>query len=196
MNLGEKIVAFRKAKNYTQEELANLSNVTLRTIQRIEKGDTVPRGFTLKSIADALGKEVSEFTIADSENPKLSTEQANSFLISLNFLCLTYLIVPYGNLFIPWIVWSKKKSQSEEVARVGKRIIAHQFIWMTIMSLALLLGAFIQILAKKQGYSPTFGILPIFLIIYLINIPFILVSAWRLKKRDHDVYRLTTFFIQ
>jgi len=192
---GEKIVAFRKAKNYTQEELANLSNVTLRTIQRIEKGETVPREFTLKSIADALDKQVSDLMVADAENSGLTDAEANSFLISMNLLCLTYLIVPYGNLFIPWLVWAKKRSQSKEIETIGKRIIAHQFLWMAIMSVALLLGTFFQIIAIKQGYSLSYGVLPIFLFIHLTNIPFILLTARRLKNGDHNIYRLTTFFI-
>mgnify|MGYP003598873837 CR=1 FL=1 len=40
--------------NLTQEELAEKSGISVRTIQRIESG-TKPKGYTLKALAAALG---------------------------------------------------------------------------------------------------------------------------------------------
>ena len=56
----------------TQEELVQKCNITVRTIQRIEAGETTPRTFTIKTILNALGyeyekvfeKEYSNFTKA------------------------------------------------------------------------------------------------------------------------------------
>ena len=48
----------RKRKQLTQEELADLSKVNLRTIQRIENSENVPRGNTLKLICEALDLSV------------------------------------------------------------------------------------------------------------------------------------------
>ncbi len=44
----------RKEKNFSQEELAKLSGLSLRTIQRIEKGETTPTGETLKRLSNVL----------------------------------------------------------------------------------------------------------------------------------------------
>ena len=44
----------REQMMYTQQELSDLSNISLRSIQRIEKGDVVPRMQTLKILADTL----------------------------------------------------------------------------------------------------------------------------------------------
>lgn len=49
-----KIIHHRKLKGMTQETLADLTGLNIRSIQRIEAGDTSPRLFTLKAIADAL----------------------------------------------------------------------------------------------------------------------------------------------
>ncbi len=38
----------------TQEELAAKTYMSVRTIQRIENGDVVPRGFTLKNYSKGL----------------------------------------------------------------------------------------------------------------------------------------------
>ncbi|NQY05646.1 MAG: helix-turn-helix transcriptional regulator, partial [Flavobacteriaceae bacterium] len=45
-----KLVALRTQRNLTQEELAEKSGISSRTIQRIEAG-TVPKGHTLKTLA-------------------------------------------------------------------------------------------------------------------------------------------------
>lgn len=44
----------REEMNLTQEELAEKSGISVRTIQRIESG-TKPKGYTLKALAAALG---------------------------------------------------------------------------------------------------------------------------------------------
>ena len=53
--LGEKITELRKQKGLTQEELVERCNVTVRTIQRIESGETTPRIYTIRTILNALG---------------------------------------------------------------------------------------------------------------------------------------------
>jgi len=41
--LGKKISELRKQKGLTQEDLVEKCNITVRTIQRIESGETTPR---------------------------------------------------------------------------------------------------------------------------------------------------------
>jgi transcriptional regulator with XRE-family HTH domain len=45
----------RLAKGYTQKELSELSNISVRSIQRIENGEIMPRSYTLKTLAEILG---------------------------------------------------------------------------------------------------------------------------------------------
>lgn len=52
--LGQKIIALRQEKGYTQEELVAECNISVRTIQRIEAGQVTPRSFTIKTILAAL----------------------------------------------------------------------------------------------------------------------------------------------
>ncbi|CAM3610586.1 helix-turn-helix transcriptional regulator [Flavobacterium chungbukense] len=51
-----KVKFLREEKNMTQNELAEKSGLSLRTIQRIEAGNIL-KGFTLKSIAQTLETE-------------------------------------------------------------------------------------------------------------------------------------------
>lgn len=53
--LGQKLASIRKEKRLTQEELVERSNVSVRTIQRIEAGEVIPRLSTVKILAKALG---------------------------------------------------------------------------------------------------------------------------------------------
>jgi len=52
--LGKKIVELRKAKGFTQEELVEKCNLSVRTLQRIESGEVTPRSYTIKIIFAAL----------------------------------------------------------------------------------------------------------------------------------------------
>ncbi len=62
--LGKKISELRKQKGLTQEELVEKCNINVRTIQRIEAGETAPRSFTIKTILEALDTDINidEFT--------------------------------------------------------------------------------------------------------------------------------------
>ena len=51
----------RLAKGYTQKELSEISNISVRTIQRIENGDIIPRSYTLKTLAEVLGMSFEAF---------------------------------------------------------------------------------------------------------------------------------------
>ncbi len=52
--LGKKISEMRKAKGLTQEELVEMCNLNVRTIQRIEAGEVTPRSYTIKALFEAL----------------------------------------------------------------------------------------------------------------------------------------------
>ncbi len=54
ISLGELVYNSRKSKNMTQEELAELSKVNMRTIQRIENNENKPRESTVKLLFDVL----------------------------------------------------------------------------------------------------------------------------------------------
>jgi transcriptional regulator with XRE-family HTH domain len=53
-NLAQGVKFLRKRNGFSQEKLANKSGLSLRTIQRVENGETIPSGETLKRISAAL----------------------------------------------------------------------------------------------------------------------------------------------
>lgn len=57
-DLGRKISELRLAKGLTQGELAERCNLSLRTIQRIESAEVMPRSYTIKLIFESLDYEI------------------------------------------------------------------------------------------------------------------------------------------
>ena len=57
--LGKKISELRKEKGFTQEELVEKCNISVRTLQRIETGEVTPRSYTVKTILAALDYDLS-----------------------------------------------------------------------------------------------------------------------------------------
>lgn len=91
-NIANKISELRKIKGLTQEELAELAKVNLRTIQRIENSENEPRGKTLNLICEAL--EVNPKELIDTDNSfqekNIGTKIVNSlFLLILNLILIS-----------------------------------------------------------------------------------------------------------
>lgn len=53
--IAQQLKSERLSKGLTQQELANETGISLRSIQRIENGEVYPRSFTLKVLAEKLG---------------------------------------------------------------------------------------------------------------------------------------------
>ncbi|WP_162427391.1 helix-turn-helix domain-containing protein [Pontibacter pudoricolor] len=90
--IGQKISECRKAKGLTQEELAELSKVNLRTIQRIENNENTPRGSTLNMLCDVLQLETEELKKVEQpiKERKVGSLILNGiFLIVLNFAMMS-----------------------------------------------------------------------------------------------------------
>ncbi|RXG24209.1 Helix-turn-helix [Leeuwenhoekiella marinoflava DSM 3653] len=58
--LGLKILELRQQKGFTQEELVEHCNISVRTIQRIEAGEVTPRIYTIKTILAALDRDLDD----------------------------------------------------------------------------------------------------------------------------------------
>lgn len=105
--VGEKISEARKAKGLTQEEVAELSKVNLRTIQRIENNESVPRGKTLNLICEVLEIDIEDLLyskrqIDDNINNKLVfgytlASKGTRFLANLleTLIYTIFILIPY-----------------------------------------------------------------------------------------------------
>ncbi len=84
--LGRRLTALRKEKNLTQEELVEKSHVSVRTIQRIEAGEVMPRMVTVKILMEALGHSYESFSTQPTqvmETQKNTLTNRNTLLIAV-----------------------------------------------------------------------------------------------------------------
>lgn len=94
-NIAEIIKCARIEKGYTQAELSTLSNISLRSIQRIENGKVRPRIFTLKVLASQLdlGFENLNPTLPEPEAIKQTTRLlTRKWILSITSGLLIFLL--------------------------------------------------------------------------------------------------------
>lgn len=100
MKTGELIKELRIEKGMTQEGLAEMTELSTRTIQRIEKGEVDPRAYTLQMIAQALDVDFSIF-MDKGFNENTETNKAKKSY-SLAFLHLSGLIPLIFPIILVW----------------------------------------------------------------------------------------------
>ncbi|WP_105070122.1 helix-turn-helix domain-containing protein [Nonlabens arenilitoris] len=100
--LGNYIAQLRKEKGLTQEELVELCNINVRTIQRIENGDVTPRSYTVKNILEALGKSIDEvFKTSEKQPDVLPAINYNKSLLGWGMIAgIIYLILGTLNVLV------------------------------------------------------------------------------------------------
>lgn len=125
METGKLIKELRIKKGMTQEELAEKTEVSARTIQRIENGEVDPRAYTLQMIAKALDVDFSLFVEKEFE-VKLESQEFQSN----NWPALIHLsgIIPL--IFPTLIVWKMIKVKNKDMANHFRAAFSMQLcIW-------------------------------------------------------------------
>lgn len=64
ISIAVKIKEGRLSKGYTQQELSDLTGISIRSVQRIENGEVTPREYTLRLLAEKL--ELKDLTLQNS----------------------------------------------------------------------------------------------------------------------------------
>jgi len=81
----------RLAKGFTQKELSELSNISIRSIQRIENGEINPRSYTLKTLAEILGisfESILQSAPVEKQSFRANKTQKITLSIGLSFFIL------------------------------------------------------------------------------------------------------------
>ncbi len=130
-NFANRIKELRVRKGLSQEELSEKTGLSLRTIQRIENGETEPRGDSLKRLTASLG--VSPDEIID-----WHLVEDNNVLCILNLSQIGFIIFPFLGIIIPMAIWILKKDKIIDVDKTGKSILNFQITWTAILFLTFL----------------------------------------------------------
>jgi transcriptional regulator with XRE-family HTH domain len=120
--LARRIKELRNRKGFSQEELSEKSGLSLRTIQRIENGETEPRGDSLKRLSiafDVNPDDLIDWTVLEDRR----------FLISLNLSALSFVLFPILGIIVPLIIWISRKDKIQNANEIAKSILNFQITW-------------------------------------------------------------------
>lgn len=193
MLLSSRVSKERIRKGLTQEELASLANVTVRTIQRIESGDSIPRMYTVKAIANALeityeslAQDLTsdqETGIKPDETTATVSEADQHFLQVFCLSCFSFLVIPYIHFLIPSWILKKNAIHSIPVKTFARKVIRQQAIWVIAFQVLLLLTVVYNFIVSKYGRRDyLLNYLIIVLVMYFLNVILIIINLVRSKN--------------
>lgn len=183
-NLASNVSDFRKKLGLSQEALAEKANVSLSTIQRIEKGTVNPRAFTIKVLAETLGIDILELTSFPSQDESLKPLFLSLKKINLTALLLAF--IPFINLISPLIVWKKDTSDYRKNTIAGK-IVSFQLLWSIVTIVGMGITLFLSNLILGNAGNGLFIILTFYLLAVLFNVFMIAKTSFQLNKEDENV---------
>ena len=145
-NLSKRIVEQRLKQGLSQEALAELSGLSLRTIQRVEKNESIPRGRTLKKLAQVL-------TLSAEELIDLDLNDDANILVLLNLSQLSCLFFPLFGLIAPLLIWVVQRNRTQHVNDLGVHILNFQILWNVLVFTAY--GVCLLAILVSNGVSKT-----------------------------------------
>ena len=179
-HLSARVKELRNKKGMSQEVLAEESGLSLRTIQRIENGDSNPTGDSLKRLSNALDvnpDELIDWTIKEDKK----------YLIFLNLSALTFLFFPMLGILVPFILWTSKKDKIKNINKLGKGLINFEITW----TILLFLIPFLFFLISKTSLLESLSLRNIFMItgsMYLFNLILVLLNTLRISNKKDVMY--------
>ena len=188
-NLAIKIKDLRTRKGFSQENLSEESKLSLRTIQRIEKGESVPRGDTLIKLTQALG-------VTPDDLLEWTDIEDKGYLTLMNLSALSILIQPFLGIIIPLVMWILKREKIKLVNDTGKKLISFQISWTLVLYIVLIIaskGSFIPINFNAINSIPIlitdFSIFALLIILlYLYNLILIIINVRKSQKGKKNEY--------
>ncbi|MFY0593441.1 helix-turn-helix domain-containing protein [Roseivirga sp.] len=159
----------RITKGLSQEGLATISGVSLRTIQRIENEEAEPRIQTLQTLAKSLEVEIELLTkVPSGVSSNFNDKIPHKKYALINGIA--YLIFPISAMIISWITY--KTQENNEVKKYFSSLIGLDIIAFTI-------NIMIPQFFKLEGWS---GGLEIAIILHVAFFLLILGSGFILRK--------------
>jgi transcriptional regulator with XRE-family HTH domain len=184
-DLAKRVKDLRTRKGLSQEQLADISGLSLRTIQRIENGKTLPRGDSLKRLAVAL--QVSQDEIIDWQ----MLEDKN-VLVMLNLSQLGFLSFPLLGIILPLVIWLLKKDKVKDIEDVGKLILNFQISWTILFLFFSVLALFVKI-PLGDSFFELWNVMAVF---YIANVFTIIKNTIRIYKGLTVMYKPAFGFLQ
>lgn len=196
-DLAKKIRTLHTNNGYSQEQLANITELSLRTVQRIENGETEPRGDTLIRLANALD-------VTPNDLIEWVEKEDRGFMAFLNVSALSFIVFPLLGLIVPLALWVLKKDKIKNIDSVGKKLLNFQITWCLVIFTwyMLLIGSMVfAIKLPNFGGFAGMGSAEIMLlmvpgILYPYNFIFIIINAVRSYNTGKVFYQPAIRFMK
>jgi len=179
--LQKKLKQLRNKKGLSQEELAEKTGLSLRTIQRIENGKSAPRGDTLRRLSIAL--QVSPDELIDWQ-----VQEDKNVITMLNLSQLSFLAFPLLSVIVPLTIWILKKDHIRNVDSVGKSILNFQLSWTILIFAFTSLAAAKQLIPLEFIPGSMFTFMKITVLLYLYNLIVIVGNTIMYSKQSKVKY--------
>jgi len=128
MKIGLVIKELRIKKGLTQEELAEKTELSTRTIQRIESGVVDARAYSLQMIAKALDVDFSLFVEDDTYESKEKNMKDDILLGLIHLTSLIPILIP------AILLWNFNKDKVTNITEHFKVVISFQiFMWFVFL---------------------------------------------------------------
>ncbi|WP_075343179.1 helix-turn-helix domain-containing protein [Tenacibaculum agarivorans] len=166
-----KLLTYREQLNLTQEQLSEKAKVSVRTIQRIEAGQTL-KGHTLEALSNALGVSKEKLLGED-----VIQKEKNILLIKLiNLSSLLLIFIPFGSIVLPLLIMYWKK----EVNAITKQIVSIQILWTILFPVIVLIVVFLNNIFRFNRQ-----VIPLtMLFLFIVNIYIILRNIAELHQKE------------
>lgn len=184
---GNIIRDYRIKAGLSQEKLADLANINLRTLQRIESEKSAPRASTARLICDALNISLSDIANYEYSNHSLEALQTRRFkkaVLYMHSSVLTLLFIPFGNLLSPFLIYNNYKDEFPELRPHFVRTINDQLLWSLVCYGTIMAMMFLIIFEAFIFMIP----LLILLVLVLVfgNLAYALFIANKLSKQEES----------
>ncbi|MFC3158018.1 Uncharacterized conserved protein, Tic20 family [Chryseobacterium arachidis] len=183
--MNSKLAEYRRNKGLSQQQLADVSGVSARTIQRIESGKAEAHPATLKMIADALEIETEELTISRQLPESAEIKDVDKLTPIFHLLALIGLFFPVFNIILPLVFWFLKKDESRTYDLEGKSVINFQ-ITLSLLFIPLII---LMVFVFSVGF-------PLLLIVYLYAFVMCVINIFRSINKRSRLYPLNYQFLK
>ena len=196
-SIGHKIVAARRHKGLSQEALAAIANISLSTIQRIEKNTVQPRSFTLKTLATALEIDFSELIAVHETKQEAVADNATETVALLKRMLMYGILgtlIPLCNILFPFVFRKKKKAILGNNSAAGS-ILSFQILWSIAVVLSIFLTEFvIYLITGLEGYRPFPVEFLLYIIFVIVNLFISLKQVTKLNAKEQTIFSFVPNF--
>jgi transcriptional regulator with XRE-family HTH domain len=173
MTTGQLIKELRLKKGITQEDLASMTDISVRTIQRIESGEVDPRAFTLQSIASALDVDYATLAMNEALPDDTAQKGSSKWLPLIHLSGLLILIVP------PIVLYILKRDEVKDIKKHATDVINYQ------LSISLYALPFVL-----------FGAYPVVMVLFIYSQIVIILNSMKVAAHQPYKYHLNIKFIK